>query len=218
MEITAMKLLNVNPNTVNRVFKSITAHSNAADNAILTACKYAVFFSWRDNNRERANQLLTLINKRYESIVKRYIETFANLEYDKEVKAFVVTGNYTQPNTKEAIQKHHDWCLEYVSGLPNFDSLPKQKKAIKPLESGTATKAIKATLLRLTRQLKDQDLSDGTVLNEARVIHALESYLDNIVNGIALDQIEPVETKAKATAKAEISPDAPRVFLREKTA
>lgn len=211
-----MKLLNVNPSTVDRVFKSIKTHSTAADSAILTACKYAVFFSWRDNNRERANQLLTLINKRYESIVKRYIETFANLEYDKEKKAFVVSGKYTQPTTKEAMQKHHEWCLRYVSDLPDFDSLPKQKKEVKPLEKGTAEKAIKSMLLRLTRQLKDQDLSNGIVLNEARVIHALESYMDNIVQGIALDQLQSVEPKA--TPKAEITPDLPRVFLKKKTA
>ena len=218
-----MKLLNVNPNTVNRVFKSIAGHSNAADNAILTACKYAVFFSLRDNNRERANQLLSLINKRYENIVKRYIEMFANLEYDAKVKAFVVSGTYTQPTTKEAIEAHHKWCLEYVSGLPSFDSLPKQKKEVKPLEKGTAEKAIKNTLLRLTRQLKDQDLSDGIVLNEAHVIHALESYMDNIIQGIALEQVVPAEvTPAEVTpaevVPAEVAPEAPRVFLKKKIA
>lgn len=211
-----MKLLNVNPSTVNRVFKSIATHSIRTDNAILTAAKYAVFFSLRDNNRERANQLLSLINKRYENVVKKYIEMFANLKYDAKVKAFVVTGNYKQPTTKEAVKKHHEWCLEHVSGLPNFDSLPKQAKSIKPLESGEAVKAIKNTLLRLTRQLKDQDLSVGIVFNEAKVIHALESYLDNIVNGIALDQLQSVEPKA--TPKAEVTPELPKVFLKKKTA
>lgn len=215
-----MKLLNVKPNTVARVFASLSGHSKSAENAILTACKYAVFFSLRDNNRERANQILPVVSKRYENIVKKYIEMFANLEYDAKVKAFVVTGNYKQPTSREAIEKHHKWCLEYVSQLPDFDSLPKAAKTVKPMASGDAQKAIKATLLKLTRALKTQSLDDPTIMNEAKIIHALESYMDNIISGIALEQVTPAEVTPAEVTPAEITPAeiAPRVFRKVKTA
>ena len=219
-----MKLLDIKPNTVKRVFTSLAGHSKATENAILTACKYAVFFSLKDNNRERANQILPVVSKRYESIVKKYILTFASLEWDNEKNEFATLDGFVAPVGAEAIEEHKQKTLEFVSNLPDFDSLPKVPKAPKTLESGDAQKAIKNTLLRLTRLLKDQAMEDPTVLNEAKIIHALDSYMNLIVNGVSLDdctwsdrltnpEITPIED-----TPAEVTPVGPRVFSKTKPA
>lgn len=240
-----MKLLNIKPNAVNRVFASLSGHSKATENAILTACKYAIYFSLKDNNRERANQILPVVSKRYESIVKRYILTYASLEWDNETKEFVTLDGFVQPVGAEAIEEHKQKTLEFVSQLPDFDSLPKQPKTTKPLERGAAEKAIKATLLRLTRLLKDQDMNNAMILNEAKIIHSFESYMNKILDGVAVEEfvdnielevinngyvwrgddiprgVTFAEAKAEAEAEAEAKaedPAAPRVFRKEQSA
>lgn len=209
-----MKLLNVKPNAVTRVFASLAGHSKATENAILTACKYAIYFSLKDINRERANQIIPVVSKRYEAIVKKYILMYANLEWDNETKAFVTVDGFIAPVGLEAIEEHRKKTLEFVSSLPDFDSLPKAPKVIKPIAAGDAEKAIKSTLLRLTRLLKDQPIDNPMVLNEAKIIHALESYMDNILDGVSLEQ---VSVPAEITP-AENTPDTPRVFRKEKSA
>lgn len=198
-----MTNLKLNKTTVASVFNRAIKGTHTASSDLTLALRYAVYFSIKDGNGVRGEQLYNEVNKRYQSDVLAYLLAFGQFTLCPDTKKPRMKKGYKLPDSKEAIDLHAKECMTKVLALPCIDTFKKEAKAVTPVTAKPldVKKAISNSISRNKKLLADADLSLPENLHNQKIIAAFESYKENILNGIDADSAQGFAAKTEQGIK-----------------
>lgn len=183
--------------SVNAAINSAIKATTAVYPLLDTALKYAVYFSIADGNADDGMRLYNGIDDKYKPEVKAFLIAHAFFTVCQETKGLRVKRGF-KPVKPENLENHKAKALATAESLPTLKSFlssnkPKAKPTPKPVD---AKKRISDNVNRLKKAMTNQPLNTPENLTNAKVIGAIDSFLNVIESG---KDLETFTNEIKAT-------------------
>lgn len=194
--------------TVNAAITSAIKATTAVYPLLDIALQYAVYFSLADGNADDGMRLYNGVDDKYKPEIKSFLIAHAFFTDCQETKGLRVKRGFKAPKASD-LESHKAKALATAESLPTLKAFlasnkPKAKPRAKPID---AKKSVNDSVRRLKKSMTNQPLNTPENLANAKVVGAMDSFLEVIEAGKDLETLtleikESVKTDNTAAIKA----------------